>query len=180
MHSITALLSVLLLGHPSSAQVIPNAYVPQPAACPPTPFTRPATSLSTQESQYITARKTKANAALAAWLKKTNSGFATSKLPVLGLVHSGGGYRALLTAAGNMQAMDARDGGSSAVSGLYQAFTYQTALSGGGWFLDSLAAQDWPTVSFLTEKVYVPNLSMCFLSPCRKCDGPLGRYAMTN
>ncbi|KAK1084595.1 Lysophospholipase 1 [Friedmanniomyces endolithicus] len=143
-----------------------DAYAPQRATCPTSSIVRPASSLATGESQYIAARKTIADAALASWLKKVNETFDTdtSRLPTLGLAGSGGGYRALLNEAGILQAMDARDSNSS-VNGLYQAFTYHAALSGGGWLATSLAAWDWPTISYLQKNVYEPNLQDGLLLP---------------
>ncbi|KAK4540881.1 hypothetical protein LTR36_008823 [Oleoguttula mirabilis] len=149
---------------PGTTEQLINAYAPRDATCPTVPLVRPATNISTLENQYINARKTKANAALAAWLKKVNAGFSTSILPVLGLTHSGGGYRALLNAAGNMQAMDSRDSNSS-IGGLYQAITYQTALSGGAWFLSSLAASNWATVSLLQKTIYDSTIPAGLLFP---------------
>ncbi|KAK1818039.1 Lysophospholipase 1 [Friedmanniomyces endolithicus] len=143
-----------------------DAYAPQRATCPTSSIVRPASSLATGESQYIAARKTIADAALASWLKKVNETFDTdtSRLPTLGLAGSGGGYRALLNEAGVLQAMDARDSNSS-VNGLYQAFTYHAALSGGGWLATSLAAWHWPTISYLQKNVYEPNLEDGLLLP---------------
>ncbi|TKA45585.1 hypothetical protein B0A54_04124 [Friedmanniomyces endolithicus] len=143
-----------------------DAYAPQRATCPTSSIVRPASSLATGEAQYIAARKIIADAALASWLKKVNETFDTdtSTLPTLGLAGSGGGYRALLNEAGILQAMDARDSNSS-VNGLYQAFTYHAVLSGGGWLATSLAAWNWPTISYLQENVYEPNLQNGLLLP---------------
>jgi hypothetical protein len=89
---------------------------------------RDATALGSEESSYITSRKQKADAALSAWLQKQGS-FSTANQPIVALVSSGGGYRALLAGAGVVKAFDARDSNTS-VSGLYQALTYQSGLSG--------------------------------------------------
>ncbi|TKA69993.1 hypothetical protein B0A55_08844 [Friedmanniomyces simplex] len=141
-----------------------DAYAPQRATCPTSSIVRPASSLATGEAQYITARKVIADPALASWLKKVNDTFDTSLLPTLGLAGSSGGYRALLNEAGILQAMDARDSNSS-VHGLYQAFIYHAALSGGGWLATSLAAWNWPTISYLQKTVYEPNLQNGLLLP---------------
>jgi len=139
-------------------------YAPEKAACPTTPIVRQASGLAAGEAQYIGARKPIANAALASWLKKINPSFDTSSLPLIRFIGSGGGYRALLNEAGILQAFDSRDSNSS-VNGLYQAFSYHAALSGGGWFANSLAAWNWPTVSYLQKKVYEPNLQRGLLLP---------------
>jgi len=130
-----------------------SAYAPVQAACPASPLIRPATSASTSEATWVSARISKANAGLAAWLKKINSGFDTSSLPEVGLTTSGGGYRSLLNGAGVIQAFDDRDSNSS-VNGLYQALTYQAGLSGGGWLLSSIAGNNWTTISNLRDSLW--------------------------
>lgn len=148
----------------SNTSVPLNAYAPQPTKCPSTPLVRSASSLGTQEAKYITSRRKKADQALAKWLKGVGATFDESSLPAVALGNGAGGYRALLNGAGVVQAMDSRDSTSS-VSGLYQAFTYQAAISGGGWFLSSLLAQDWPTVSYLQKKIYDANFPGGLLVP---------------
>lgn len=103
-------------------------YQPVSTECPERPLVRDATELSTQESDYISSRKEKADEALAAWLEKHGS-FNTDSQPTVALASSGGGYRALLSGAGVVQAFDARDSDTD-VSGLYQALTYHSGLSG--------------------------------------------------
>jgi lysophospholipase len=71
-------------------------------------------------------------------------------MPTIELTSSGGGYRALLTGAGVIQALDGRDS-SVSTSGLYQALTYHSALSGGSWLLSSIMANDFTTISTLVE-----------------------------
>lgn len=177
MQFIVALPLLALLHNASPAQAVDtvlrrratqqtiNPYAPQLVACPSTPLIRPATNISTQEAQYITTRKTsRTNAALAAWLKHIDGSFNTSTLPMLGLAHSGGGYRATLNGAGIMQAMDSRDSNSS-INGLYQAITYQSALSGGGGFLMSLAASNWSPVSTLQNTLYDERFPNGYLFP---------------
>ncbi|CZT52134.1 related to PLB1-phospholipase B (lysophospholipase) [Rhynchosporium secalis] len=125
-----------------------SPYAPVPATCP-SSLIRVADGLSPDESAWKTARKVLADNSLRAWLKATNPEFDTSgELPTLGMSISGGAYRALLTGAGFIQAMDSRD---SAVrtSGLYQSLTYTSALSGGAWLLSSMADHDFPTISSL-------------------------------
>jgi lysophospholipase len=105
-----------------------SPYQPVSAACPDTPLVRNATEIGSEESAYISSRKEKADAALADWLQKQGS-FSTDSQPTVALASSGGGYRAHLAGAGVIKAFDARDSNSS-VSGLYQALTYQSGLSG--------------------------------------------------
>ena len=105
-----------------------SAYQPESAKCPNTPLVRDATELGSEESRYIASRKQKADAALSAWLQKQGS-FSNGSQPIVALASSGGGYRALLAGAGVIKALDGRDSNTS-VSGLYQALTYQSGLSG--------------------------------------------------
>lgn len=105
-----------------------NDYKPTSASCPSTPLIRGATNISSDEASYIASRKQIADKSLAAWLLKQGN-FSTTSLPTVGLTASGGGYRALLEAAGAMQALDARDTNAS-TGGLYQGLTYQAGLSG--------------------------------------------------
>lgn len=70
--------------------------------------------------------------------------------PVLGLAHSGGGYRAALFGAGVVQALDAKTS-SSPLGGILQLASYQAGLSGGSWWLTSLAAHNYPPVESLVD-----------------------------
>ncbi|THY68991.1 lysophospholipase [Aureobasidium pullulans] len=141
-----------------------NAYAPYTTACPSSALVRIATTISSAESSYVAQRKAKADVALVSWLEKINPGFGTTDLPSLGLVLSGGGYRALLNEAGMMQALDSREK-STSVSGLLQAFTYQSSLSGGGWLSNSLASFNWPTISYMMSKIWNSNFANGLLLP---------------
>ncbi|KAK3671932.1 hypothetical protein LTR78_008107 [Recurvomyces mirabilis] len=132
--------------------VLPNPYAPTTTTCPTSPLVRPASGLNPSESSYISARKANADKGLAAWLKKQGS-FNTSSQPTVGFTSSGGGYRALLETAGVIQALDGRDSNYN-TSGLYQGLTYESGLSGGAWFLSSLAGNNWPTVSYLQKNLW--------------------------
>jgi lysophospholipase len=125
-----------------------SPYAPVTTSCPSSSLVRAADGISTAESSYIQQRQSNANQALAAWLQKTNPSFPTDNLPIIGLTTSGGGYRSLLTGAGVIQSLDARDSNTS-VSGLYQALTYQAGLSGGAWLLSSFSGNNWPTITSL-------------------------------
>lgn len=138
-------------------------YAPIAATCPDTPLVRPADSLSTGESSYVSARQGLADGALEAWLSSQGD-FSTSSLPVIGFTSSGGGYRSLLTTAGVVQAFDSRDS-QTGVSGLYQSLTYQAGLSGGAWFLSSLAANNWPTVTSLRDGLWEQAFQTSTLVP---------------
>lgn len=130
-----------------------SAYAPISVSCPSTSLLRSADGISSDESTYITARKTKADTSLAEWLTATNSAFSTETLPTLALSLSGGGLRALMCGAGVIQAFDSRDS-TAATSGLYQSLTYQIGLSGGAWLTSSIAGNNWPTVSELQTSLW--------------------------
>ncbi|KAL2071942.1 hypothetical protein VTL71DRAFT_11285 [Oculimacula yallundae] len=144
--------------------VADSKYAPTPTTCP-SSLVRIADGLSTDESAWRTARKFLADDSLRAWLHSTNPEFNTSgELPTLGLSISGGAYRALLTGAGVVQALDSRDS-SVGTSGLYQALTYTSALSGGAWLLSSMADHDFPTISSLLANQWSANLNNGLLAP---------------
>ncbi|KAH0323608.1 lysophospholipase, partial [Aureobasidium melanogenum] len=172
MAPYAALLQLSLLGiagHVSAAAIDSRSltpYAPVSASCPSTPLVRTANSLGSGEAAYIAARKPQADTALAAWLQKTDSAFATTNLPTVGLVLSGGGYRALLSGAGLIQGLDARDSDLS-TSGLYQALTYETSLSGGAWFSTSWTGLNWPTVSYLRDNLWSEAFADSLLVPAR-------------
>lgn len=147
-----------------SAAAATSKYAPTPATCP-SSLVRIADGLSSEEGSWRTARKYLADDSLRTWLKTTNPDFNTSgELPTLGLSISGGAYRAMLTGAGVIQALDSRDS-SVGTSGLYQALTYTSALSGGSWLLSSLADHDFPTVSSLLSSQWSTALNNGLLAP---------------
>ncbi|KAL9093527.1 MAG: hypothetical protein Q9165_003922 [Trypethelium subeluteriae] len=141
-----------------------SPYAPVTTPCPSNSLVRKANGTSSAESSYVQQRQTKANAALAAWLTKTDSTFPTTNLPIVGITTSGGGYRSLLTGAGVLQALDARDGNTS-LSGLYQGFTYQAGLSGGGWLLSSITGNNWPTITFLKTSLWETAFQDSLIDP---------------
>ncbi|KAK5118412.1 hypothetical protein LTR62_002926 [Meristemomyces frigidus] len=141
-----------------------NAYAPVQTTCPSSSLVRPASGLNPSESSYVTTRKAVADKSLAAWLKTQGSFDTSCPLPNVGFLSSGGGYRALLETAGVVQALDRRDSNSS-VNGLYQAFTYEAGLSGGAWFLGSLAGNNWPTVSHLQKTLWEQAFQNSVLVP---------------
>lgn len=147
------LLIIPYLAFATAAATLPSFYAPVRGSCPSAPLVRAANGLSSAETAYINARKVKASAALASWLKKTNAGFPTDNLPTLGLSTSGGGLRSLLSGAGVVQGLDSRDS-NTGTSGVFQGLTYQSGLSGGAWFLSSLAGNNFPTVTSLKTSLW--------------------------
>lgn len=64
----------------------------------------------------------------------------------IGLSFSGGAFRALLTGAGEISALDSRSDNSSALSGLLDSSAYISGLSGGAILLSTLIFQNWTSV----------------------------------
>ena len=141
-----------------------SPYAPITTSCPDTPLIREANGISLLESSYIQQRQAKANAGLTAWLRKIDSDFPTDHLPIVGITTSGGGYRSLLTGAGVLQALDGRDGNTS-LSGLYQGLTYQAGLSGGSWMLNSIAGNNWPTITSLKTSLWETTFDESLADP---------------
>ncbi|EKD21438.1 uncharacterized protein L3040_006182 [Drepanopeziza brunnea f. sp. 'multigermtubi'] len=157
----TSLLPLLFVG-----TVYANIeYTPQVSECPGTPLVRAADGLSDSEEAYRVTRKAIADEALKSWLMKTNPEFGTAELPTVALTTSGGGYRSLLSGAGVIKALDGREESGLGTSGLYQALTYQAGLSGGGWLLSSMAGNNYPTISYLTEKLWKPEFQDLLVLP---------------
>ena len=148
----------------TTAFSLPSGYAPVPASCPSTPLVRAASGISSSESTYINARHGAASTSLATWLKKTNSGFPTTNLPIVGLTTSGGGYRSLLTGAGIIQGFDSRDS-NVGTSGVFQGLTYQAGLSGGGWLLSSFAGNNYPTITSLKTSLWETGFQDSILDP---------------
>jgi lysophospholipase len=145
-------------------QVTPSTYAPEPAKCPSGPLVRPANGLASSEKSYVEKRRQIATPVLAKWLQSVDKSFSVAKLPTIGLVSSGGGYRSMLLGGGLIKAMDARESNETTKS-LYQAFTYHAGLSGGAWLLSSLAGNDHPTISSLKKDLWQDALVKNSLYP---------------
>ncbi|TVY31951.1 Lysophospholipase [Lachnellula occidentalis] len=169
MFAATGILFSLLL---STAVAAPAAlvdrasvsYAPIDATCPSESLVRAASGLSANEEAYRVSRKAVADEALKSWLAKTSPDFGTDELPTIALTNSGGGLRAMLSGAGVIQGLDARDSNVS-TSGLFQALTYHSGLSGGGWLLTSLAGNNYPTISSLESNLWGPAIRDSLLDP---------------
>ncbi len=87
-------------------------------------------------------------------------------LPRVALASSGGGYRALLTGAGVIQAFDGREQTTNTLfSGLLQGITYQTGTSGGAWLLTSFAVNNYPTISSLRDSLWIQRFQFFLATP---------------
>jgi lysophospholipase len=133
---------------------------------PKKPEVRTATELSAEEKQWLYKRRPVAGNAMRDWLKRINiAGFDsdnymssvlnTLNQPTIGIAASGGGYRALLNGAGAIAAFDDRTRGSKEkghLGGLLQATTYLAGLSGGGWLVGSLFANNFTSVQDIVDQ----------------------------
>jgi len=134
-----------------------GGYAPKEVDCPSDrPGLREGTSLSRKEKNWLSKRDEKTRPALDSFLSRANikdfdasSYFKDDKRPRIAISVSGGGYRALMNGAGFLAAADDRTEGStddSGIGGLLQAATYLSGLSGGGWLVGSLFANNWTSV----------------------------------
>ena len=134
-------------------------YSPSVVDCPSTkPSVRLADKLSDQEMSWLRSRRNNTIDALRTYLDRANipdfdaKGFIdqnrrnASALPNIGIAVSGGGYRALMNGAGFLSAADSRNNASGPISGLLQSTTYLAGLSGGGWLVGSMFANNFSSV----------------------------------
>ncbi|KAF8534521.1 lysophospholipase [Trichophaea hybrida] len=94
--------------------------------------------------------------------------FINSYSPTVALAFSGGGYRAMLSGAGAVKAMDIRTPnttGLGQVGGLLQSATYMAGLSGGSWLLGSVILNNFTTISALQSTTRVWDLRHNILAP---------------
>jgi lysophospholipase len=87
-----------------------------------------------------------------AYIEK-NKNNATA-LPNVAIAFSGGGYRAMLNGGGALAAFDSRTPKSTDkgnLGGLLQASTYIAGLSGGGWLLGSIYANNFTSVQNIID-----------------------------
>ncbi|CAK7267899.1 Lysophospholipase 1 [Sporothrix epigloea] len=156
------------------SRALPNGpsgdYSPMAVDCPDArPFARAASGLSSNENDWLQLRRGKTLQPLIDFLVAANidsfdaesyinglSGQDSSSVPNIGLAISGGGYRALMNGGGFLAAADSRtpnqpssDQGS--ISGLLQASTYLAGLSGGGWLVGSIFANNFSSVVELRD-----------------------------
>jgi lysophospholipase len=137
-------------------------YAPSYVTCPENrPTIREASALSQAEAEWLTLRRNATAQPLRDFLAKANIpnfnlesyiSSGRSAVPTISIAVSGGGYRALLNAAGFLSAVDARTRSANAtggIGGLLQATNYLAGLSGGGWLVGSMYANNFSSVEIL-------------------------------
>ncbi|EPE06180.1 lysophospholipase [Ophiostoma piceae UAMH 11346] len=150
-------------------RALPNGpsgnYSPVAVECPSTrPTARAASALSKNETSWLALRRNNTLDPLISFLTAANiSGFdassyikaaSTANVPNIGISMSGGGYRALMNGAGFLAAADSRtpdQPSAGSISGLLQASTYLAGLSGGGWLVGSMFANNFSTIVQLRD-----------------------------
>ncbi|KAI0539614.1 lysophospholipase [Xylaria digitata] len=142
-------------------------YAPATVNCPSQkPTIRDAATLSPSETEWLQKRRAKTIDPMMEFFKLANiSGFDAanyvqsnsknfSVVPNIGIAMSGGGYRALMNGAGFIAAADSRTPGSTDAGGignLLQASTYLAGLSGGGWLVGSIFANNFSSIPQLRD-----------------------------
>ncbi|KAG7844883.1 hypothetical protein KL941_003623 [Ogataea angusta] len=181
-------LSILLLLSLAEAWSPTNSYAPGEVDCPSylnesdyntddrRGFIRAANSLSEEEQNWLTGRENITNDNLRWFLNLANmTDFDTDDFmdelaeksqtndtilatPRIGLAFSGGGYRAMLGAAGQISGLDNRtDGCYEHGVPILSAVTYIAGLSGGSWFLSTLAFNNWTSVQDILDQTGQDN-----------------------
>lgn len=172
-----AILSVLASASPTNFsqldrrknQII-SPYAPTLTACPANfnPIRAASGGVNPSEAAWATQRKNKASSKLRTWLAGTGASFPTlnpEQYPTIGLVDGGGGFRGFLMSAGVHKAFDSNERTKTPMSGLYQAITYESGLSGSSASLASYASDNWPTTSSLQSSLWETALNNGVLNP---------------
>ncbi|KAK8016507.1 lysophospholipase catalytic domain-containing protein [Apiospora rasikravindrae] len=144
-----------------------GGYAPAEVKCPSTrPTVRSAHNISQQESDWLRTRRGNTVQPMIDFLRGANIADFDAQayinnhrqnltaLPNVGIALSGGGYRALMNGAGFVAAADSRVAGSTdqhGIGGLLQSATYLAGLSGGGWLVGSIYANNFSTVPQLRD-----------------------------
>lgn len=144
-----------------------GGYAPATVDCPSTrPAVRSARNISTSESEWLATRRQNVISPLTTFLSNSNiTGFDAESyisanqdnltaIPNVAIAVSGGGYRALMNGAGFVAAADNRVNGTTdayGLGGLLQSSTYLAGLSGGGWLVGSIYANNFSTVTQLRD-----------------------------
>lgn len=160
-----------------------NSYAPANVSCDEDiKLVRQASGISESESDWLEKRDAYTREALRSFLDRATSNFSNTSLisqlfsddsdiPRVGVACSGGGYRAMLSGAGMLAAMDNRTDGANehGLGGLLQGTTYLAGLSGGNWLVGSLAWNNWTSVQSIvnnmTEDDSIWDISNSIINP---------------
>lgn len=162
VNELSLLAVASLLASTGQAWSPTNSYVPGNVTCDDDiNLVRNATfKLSQNETDWLKKRSVYTEEALKDFLTRSLANFSdssilddlfrgnSSNVPKIGIAASGGGYRAMLSGAGMIAAMDNRTEGANehGLGGLLQSSTYLSGLSGGNWLTGTLAWNNWTSV----------------------------------
>lgn len=140
-----------------------GGYAPAEVDCPDFNLVRIADNISDSEAEWIAERHKVADTYLQTFLDDAGLEDFDAALFLLnttggrsltvGLAFSGGGYRAMLSGAGQLAALDNRTTGAheSGLGGLLQALTYLAGLSGGNWLVGSIVLNNFTSVQAIVD-----------------------------
>lgn len=127
-------------------------------------FLRQANGISTNETEWMQKRDNVTIDNLKLFLRESGLSDtdeyiesivsnSSARIPRLALSFSGGGYRAMLCAAGEISGLDNRTNGA-ADHGLpiLDSASYIAGLSGGSWFVSSLVYNNWTSVQEIIDQ----------------------------
>lgn len=169
-------LLVLLVSLGTNVAGWTDSYAPQEIACPKGSLVRDAAEgLSVKETAYLAKRNKVTRPHLKKFLSNCNLDIdvnslvsnATGRMNI-GLSISGGSYRALLSGAGVLTAMDSRVPGTSQrgqLGGLLQSSSYITGLSGSSWLIGSMYMNNFTTIDRLVNNPRIWNFENTILLP---------------
>lgn len=144
-------------------------YAPGRVQCPSEAIVRIADGLSISETSYMEQRRQKEiyihlvdffeRTAIPGFdhkhfFRQNNESHHKPTIGI-GMAISGGGFRAMLTGAGGLAAMDLRTEGANQpghLGGLLQSMSYISGLSGGAWLVGSLFMNNMPKVSDVVSR----------------------------
>ena len=172
LHNVIA--SLLLTAASASAWSPTDSYAPGTVDCPSylndddtdtsVGFLRKADEISQQEKEWMEKRDNVTVKHLKTFLKDTGLNNtddfidnlvsnSSARIPRLALSFSGGGYRALLCAAGEISGLDNRTRGADEHGlPILDSASYIAGLSGGSWFLSSLVFNNWTSVQEIVDQ----------------------------
>lgn len=138
-------------------------YAPYQVECPAHDIVRKAEGLNKDEVEWLEKRKPKTKQSFLNFLRySTNLNESEYEFllhenasnPNIGLSFSGGGFRAMLSGAGQLSALDNRTAGAfeKGLGGILDATTYIAGLSGGNWLVGTLSLNNWPEVEHIARR----------------------------
>lgn len=164
------LVVLVALAAPVWAKSPSGGYAPAKVDCPLGPLLRNAHNLSEAEAKWVKERNKVTDENLKTFIKDANledfdvdsflDNTTDGRSIKIGLAFSGGGYRAMLSGAGQMAALDNRTKGADTkgLGGLLQALTYLAGLSGGNWLVGTIAVNNFTSVQALIDQDNLWNL----------------------